>query len=183
MSWKAHGIWQSGRTNRPYIFLRTKMSVKMTALLSFMYYHILRPETITSWVLDPPNLTIVTICLFQPEMIGHYLGEFSITYKPVKHGRPSSPPSHHPCPPGPHTLELQPPNLITICLFAAWDDRPLSGRVLYHIQTREARTPRYRSNSLFKIYSSEVKHQHLVKNQTQIKKILKEVHAFSYTAI
>ncbi|MGH0156074.1 UNVERIFIED_CONTAM: hypothetical protein FKN15_030827 [Acipenser sinensis] len=33
-------------------------------------------------------------CLFRrdpgkmPEMIGHYLGEFSITYKPVKHGRP-----------------------------------------------------------------------------------------------
>lgn len=26
--------------------------------------------------------------LLQPEMIGHYLGEFSITYKPVKHGRP-----------------------------------------------------------------------------------------------
>lgn len=26
--------------------------------------------------------------IFQPEMIGHYLGEFSITYKPVKHGRP-----------------------------------------------------------------------------------------------
>merc|ERR1712020_531968 len=23
-----------------------------------------------------------------PEMVGHYLGEFSITYKPVKHGRP-----------------------------------------------------------------------------------------------
>merc|ERR1712095_52887 len=23
-----------------------------------------------------------------PEMTGHYLGEFSITYKPVKHGRP-----------------------------------------------------------------------------------------------
>lgn len=37
------------------------------------------------------------VCLFtdiklffspQPEMCGHYLGEFSITYKPVKHGRP-----------------------------------------------------------------------------------------------
>jgi len=26
--------------------------------------------------------------IFQPEMIGHYLGEFSVTYKPVKHGRP-----------------------------------------------------------------------------------------------
>ncbi|KAJ1674193.1 ribosomal protein S15, partial [Spiromyces aspiralis] len=24
----------------------------------------------------------------KPEMIGHYLGEFSITYKPVAHGRP-----------------------------------------------------------------------------------------------
>ncbi|KAL3202447.1 hypothetical protein MRX96_042480 [Rhipicephalus microplus] len=24
----------------------------------------------------------------KPEMIGHYLGEFSIIYKPVKHGRP-----------------------------------------------------------------------------------------------
>merc|ERR1711924_456335 len=23
----------------------------------------------------------------KPEMIGHYLGEFSITYKPIKHGR------------------------------------------------------------------------------------------------
>merc|ERR1719163_1133031 len=26
--------------------------------------------------------------VIKPEMIGHYLGEFSITYKPVKHGRP-----------------------------------------------------------------------------------------------
>ncbi|ETN59710.1 40S ribosomal protein S15 [Anopheles aquasalis] len=24
----------------------------------------------------------------RPDMIGHYLGEFSMTYKPVKHGRP-----------------------------------------------------------------------------------------------
>ena len=24
----------------------------------------------------------------KPDMIGHYLGEFSMTYKPVKHGRP-----------------------------------------------------------------------------------------------
>ncbi|KAI9223284.1 ribosomal protein S19-domain-containing protein [Blastocladiella britannica] len=24
----------------------------------------------------------------RPEMVGHYLGEFSISYKPVKHGRP-----------------------------------------------------------------------------------------------
>ncbi|CAO3607528.1 unnamed protein product [Cunninghamella blakesleeana] len=24
----------------------------------------------------------------KPEMVGHYLGEFSISYKPVRHGRP-----------------------------------------------------------------------------------------------
>jgi small subunit ribosomal protein S15e len=24
----------------------------------------------------------------KPEMVGHYLGEFSITYRPVRHGRP-----------------------------------------------------------------------------------------------
>ena len=24
----------------------------------------------------------------KPEMVGHYLGNFSLTYKPVKHGRP-----------------------------------------------------------------------------------------------
>merc|ERR1712007_235272 len=30
----------------------------------------------------------------KPEMIGHYLGEFSITYKPVKHGRPGIDATH-----------------------------------------------------------------------------------------
>jgi len=27
-------------------------------------------------------------CVLQPEMTGMYLGEFSISYKPVRHGRP-----------------------------------------------------------------------------------------------
>lgn len=37
----------------------------------------------------PPACSSIGLsALFQPEMIGHYLGEFSITYKPVKHGRP-----------------------------------------------------------------------------------------------
>ncbi|KAJ2595687.1 ribosomal protein S15 [Coemansia sp. RSA 1722] len=30
----------------------------------------------------------------KPEMIGHYLGEFSMTYKPVKHGRPGMGATH-----------------------------------------------------------------------------------------
>lgn len=34
-------------------------------------------------------ITIILSSLFlQGEMVGRYLGEFSITYKPVKHGRP-----------------------------------------------------------------------------------------------
>ncbi|KAJ2781347.1 ribosomal protein S15 [Coemansia javaensis] len=30
----------------------------------------------------------------KPDMIGHYLGEFSITYKPVRHGRPGMGATH-----------------------------------------------------------------------------------------
>ena len=33
-------------------------------------------------------LTCIRVRSFQPEMMGHYLGEFALTYKPVKHGRP-----------------------------------------------------------------------------------------------
>ena len=33
------------------------------------------------------SLTFVFSVALQPEMTGHYLGEFSITYKPVSHGR------------------------------------------------------------------------------------------------
>ena len=35
------------------------------------------------------HTTLLPPLNLQPEMIGHYLGEFSITYKPVKHGRPA----------------------------------------------------------------------------------------------
>merc|ERR1712061_582136 len=34
------------------------------------------------------NGKVCTQVEIKPEMIGHYLGEFSISYKPVKHGRP-----------------------------------------------------------------------------------------------
>ena len=34
----------------------------------------------------------------KPEMTGHYLGEFSISYKPVKHGRPGIGATHCRCP-------------------------------------------------------------------------------------
>merc|ERR1719342_1937394 len=34
------------------------------------------------------NGKVFTQVEIKPEMIGHYLGEFSISYMPVKHGRP-----------------------------------------------------------------------------------------------
>ncbi|KAJ6806965.1 40S ribosomal protein S15 [Iris pallida] len=48
---------------------------------------IIVPEMIGSiiWVYNGKTLNQVEI---KPEMIGHYLAEFSISYKPVKHGRP-----------------------------------------------------------------------------------------------
>jgi len=45
------------------------------------------PEMIGS-VVGVYNGKVFNSVEIKPEMIGHYLGEFSITYKPVKHGRP-----------------------------------------------------------------------------------------------
>ncbi|RKP06714.1 ribosomal protein S19-domain-containing protein [Thamnocephalis sphaerospora] len=48
---------------------------------------IIVPEMIGS-VIGVYNGKVFNQIEIKPEMIGHYLGEFSITYKPVKHGRP-----------------------------------------------------------------------------------------------
>ncbi|EEH60119.1 uncharacterized protein MICPUCDRAFT_30685 [Micromonas pusilla CCMP1545] len=45
------------------------------------------PEMIGSVVGVYNGKTFVTVEI-KPEMIGHYLAEFSITYRPVNHGRP-----------------------------------------------------------------------------------------------
>jgi len=45
------------------------------------------PEMIGSMV-GVYNGKVFNSVEIKPEMIGFYLGEFSITYKPVKHGRP-----------------------------------------------------------------------------------------------
>jgi len=48
---------------------------------------IVLPEMVSSivGVYNGAGFTQVEI---KPDMIGHYLGEFAISYKPVKHGRP-----------------------------------------------------------------------------------------------
>lgn len=48
---------------------------------------IIVPEMVGSQI-DVYNGKIFSNLEVKPEMIGHYLGEFSITYKPVKHGKP-----------------------------------------------------------------------------------------------
>ncbi|XKL68790.1 hypothetical protein PGB90_006559 [Kerria lacca] len=48
---------------------------------------IIVPEMVGS-IVGVYNGKTFTQVEIKPEMIGHYLGEFSITYKPVKHGRP-----------------------------------------------------------------------------------------------
>merc|ERR1711920_440694 len=45
------------------------------------------PE-MTGSIVGVSNGKTFTQVEIKPEMIGHYLGEFSISYKPVKHGRP-----------------------------------------------------------------------------------------------
>merc|ERR1711916_206146 len=45
------------------------------------------PEMIGS-VLGIYNGKVYNVTEVKPEMVGYYLGEFSITYKPIRHGRP-----------------------------------------------------------------------------------------------
>ncbi|OAF66996.1 hypothetical protein A3Q56_05277 [Intoshia linei] len=48
---------------------------------------VILPEMVGS-VIGVYNGKLYTMVEIKPNLIGHYLGEFSITYKPVKHGRP-----------------------------------------------------------------------------------------------
>ncbi|KAI9502918.1 ribosomal protein S15 [Coemansia spiralis] len=54
---------------------------------------IIVPEMIGSVVGVYNGKTFVQVEI-KPEMIGHYLGEFSMTYKPVRHGRPGMGATH-----------------------------------------------------------------------------------------
>ena len=54
---------------------------------------IIVPEMVGS-IVGVYNGKAFTQVEIKPEMIGHYLGEFSLTYKPVKHGRPGIGPTH-----------------------------------------------------------------------------------------
>ena len=57
---------------------------------------IILPELIRSMV-GVYNRKTFNQVEIKPEMVGHYLGEFSITYKPMKHGRPGIGTTHSSC--------------------------------------------------------------------------------------
>ena len=60
---------------------------KPQAIKTHLRDMIIVPEMVGSVVGVHQGKTFNSIEI-KPEMIGYYLGEFSITYKPVKHGRP-----------------------------------------------------------------------------------------------
>jgi len=64
-----------------------KKDEKPVAIKTHLRNMIIVPEMVAS-VVGVYNGKSFTTVEIKPNMIGHYLGEFSISYKPVKHGRP-----------------------------------------------------------------------------------------------
>ena len=60
---------------------------KPEAVKTHLRNMIIVPEMVGS-IVGVYNGKAFNLVEIKPEMIGHYLGEFSLTYKPVKHGRP-----------------------------------------------------------------------------------------------
>merc|ERR1711862_10782 len=60
---------------------------KPTAVKTHLRNMIIVPDMIGS-VVGVYNGKVFTSVEIKPGMIGHYLGEFSISYKPVRHGKP-----------------------------------------------------------------------------------------------
>ena len=65
----------------------TKQGDKPKMVKTHLRNKLILPNMIGSVVGVYNGKSYVTVEI-KPEMLGHYLGEFSITYKPVTHGRP-----------------------------------------------------------------------------------------------
>uniref|UniRef100_A0A452ZHQ7 40S ribosomal protein S15 n=2 Tax=Aegilops tauschii subsp. strangulata TaxID=200361 RepID=A0A452ZHQ7_AEGTS len=87
--------FQRGLKRRPLALIRKLRKAKMEALAgekpgvvkTHLRDMIIVPEMVGSQIAVYNGKTFNQIEI-KPEMIGHYLAEFSISYKPVKHGRP-----------------------------------------------------------------------------------------------
>merc|ERR1712087_556892 len=84
-----------GIKRKPIAFLKklrkakreTAYGEKPEAVKTHLRNMVIVPEMIGSVCGVYNGKSFVTVEV-KPEMVGHYLGEFSITYKPVGHGRP-----------------------------------------------------------------------------------------------
>jgi len=87
--------YQRGIKRKPQALLKKLRSAKKTAeagekpevVRTHLRNVIIIPEMIGS-VVGVYNGKTFNNVEIKPDMVGHYLGEFSITYKPVKHGKP-----------------------------------------------------------------------------------------------
>ena len=61
--------------------------VRPQTIKTHLRNHIVLPEMVSAMVGVYNGYHYVQVEI-KPDMIGHYLGEFSITYHPVRHGRP-----------------------------------------------------------------------------------------------
>lgn len=92
---RARRRFQRGLKRKPMGLIKKLRKAKMEAVSgekpdvvkTHLRDMIIVPEMIGS-VVGVYNGKSFTQVEIKPEMIGHYLAEFSISYKPVKHGRP-----------------------------------------------------------------------------------------------
>lgn len=95
MGCRARRKFSRGLKRKPLAFMKRLRKAKKeappmekpTCIKTHMRNMIVLPEMIGSVVGIHQGKTFNQIEI-KPEMVGHYLGEFAITYKPVKHGKP-----------------------------------------------------------------------------------------------
>lgn len=93
---RARRRFQRGLKRRPLSLIKKLRKAKKTCVSvedkpavvnTHLRDMIIVPEMVGT-VVGVHNGKIFNQVEIKPEMVGYYLGEFSITYKPVKHGKP-----------------------------------------------------------------------------------------------
>mmetsp|Transcript_11469 Transcript_11469/g.17462 ORF Transcript_11469/g.17462 Transcript_11469/m.17462 type:complete len:152 (-) Transcript_11469:193-648(-) len=92
---RARRRMQRGLTRKPMALIKKLRKAKAAAgpldkpeaVKTHLRNMLIVPEMIGSQV-AVYNGKVFNHVEIKPEMVGHYLGEFSITYRPVRHGRP-----------------------------------------------------------------------------------------------
>ncbi|CAI0556830.1 unnamed protein product [Linum tenue] len=83
---RARRRFRRGLTRKPMALIK-KLREKPEPVRTHLRNMVIVPEMIGS-VIGVYNGKTFNQIEIKPEMIGHYLAEFSISYKPVRHGKP-----------------------------------------------------------------------------------------------